>query len=83
MKLIPRETPLKLKRVMSVFRERIEKHKDELQELEELEKLVEKEKPVRFFYLRRQVFICCCFILLDLNFGAALHIKVINIQAKK
>lgn len=67
---------------MSVFRERIEKHKDELQELEELEKLVEKEKPVRFFYLRRQVFICC-FILLDLHFCAALQIKVINIQAKK
>nr|QYV43163.1 polybromo [Colaphellus bowringi] len=44
-KLVPREVPLEPKRVMSVFRERVEKHKDELQELEDLEKLVEKEKP--------------------------------------
>lgn len=32
---------------MSVFRERVEKHKDELAELQEQEKLLEKEKPVR------------------------------------
>ncbi|XP_072395863.1 protein polybromo-1 isoform X2 [Diabrotica undecimpunctata] len=44
-KLVPREAPLQPKRVMSVFRERIEKHKDELQELQELEQLLEKEKP--------------------------------------
>ncbi|CAG9839830.1 unnamed protein product [Diabrotica balteata] len=44
-KLVPREVPLQPKRVMSVFRERIEKHKDELQELQELEQLLEKEKP--------------------------------------
>jgi hypothetical protein len=31
---------------MSVFRERVEKHKEEIAELEEREKLVEKEKPV-------------------------------------
>ncbi|CAH1119196.1 unnamed protein product [Phaedon cochleariae] len=43
--LVPREVPLEPKRVMSIFRERVEKHKDELQELEDLEKLVEKEKP--------------------------------------
>lgn len=31
---------------MSVFRERVEKHKEEIAELEEGEKLVEKVKPV-------------------------------------
>lgn len=31
---------------MSVFRDRVEKHKEELTELEEHEKIVEKEKPV-------------------------------------
>ncbi|CAH2009995.1 unnamed protein product [Acanthoscelides obtectus] len=44
-KLVPRETPLEPKRVMSVFRERVEKHKDELAELEEQEQLIQKEKP--------------------------------------
>lgn len=43
--LIEREQALELKRVMSVFRERVEKHKDELAELEEQEKIIEKEKP--------------------------------------
>ncbi|XP_056638138.1 protein polybromo-1 isoform X1 [Diorhabda sublineata] len=43
-KLVPREVPIQPKRVMSVFRERIEKHKDELQELEDLERFDEKEK---------------------------------------
>ncbi|XP_033610687.1 protein polybromo-1 isoform X6 [Cryptotermes secundus] len=43
--LIPREEVLEPKRVMSVFRERVEKHKEEIAELEEREKLVEKEKP--------------------------------------
>ncbi|XP_022920699.1 protein polybromo-1 isoform X3 [Onthophagus taurus] len=44
-KLIPRDVPIEPKRVMSVFRERVEKHKDELAELQEQEKLIEKEKP--------------------------------------
>jgi hypothetical protein len=44
--LLPREEVLEPKRVMSVFRERVEKHKEEIAELEEREKLVEKEKPV-------------------------------------
>ncbi|VEN56895.1 unnamed protein product [Callosobruchus maculatus] len=44
-KLVPREVPLEPKRVMSVFRERVEKHKDELAELEEQEQLIQKEKP--------------------------------------
>lgn len=44
-KFIPRETPLELKRVVSVFKERIEKHKGELAELKLQEALVEKEKP--------------------------------------
>ncbi|XP_025829015.1 protein polybromo-1 isoform X3 [Agrilus planipennis] len=43
--LISREVPLEPKRVMSVFRERVEKHKDELAELQEQERLIEKEKP--------------------------------------
>ena len=44
--LIQRETPLEPKRILSVFRERVEKHKEDLAELDELEKLTEKEKPV-------------------------------------
>lgn len=47
--LIGREVPLEPKRVISVFRERVEKHKDELAELQEQEKLIEKEKPVRLW----------------------------------
>ncbi|KAG4079697.1 hypothetical protein HA402_009083 [Bradysia odoriphaga] len=44
-KMIPRETPWEPKRVMSVFKERVEKHKGELAELQLQEALVEKEKP--------------------------------------
>ncbi|XP_034113780.1 protein polybromo-1 [Drosophila albomicans] len=44
-RFVPRDTPLELKRVMSVFKERIEKHKGELEELKLQEALVEKEKP--------------------------------------
>lgn len=44
--LVSRDVPIEPKRVMSVFRERVEKHKDELAELQEQEKLIEKEKPV-------------------------------------
>lgn len=47
-KLHPREVPLEPKRVMSVFKERVEKHKGELAELLLQEALVEKEKPVSF-----------------------------------
>lgn len=43
-----REVPLEPKRVMSVFKERVEKHKGELAELQLQEALVEKEKPVSF-----------------------------------
>lgn len=46
-KLIDREEPLEPKRNVSVYRDRVEKHKEEIAELEEQEKLVEKEKPVR------------------------------------
>lgn len=42
-----REEQLEPKRNFSVFRDRVEKHKEEIAELEEQEKLVEKEKPVR------------------------------------
>ncbi|KAH8243896.1 hypothetical protein KR032_011238 [Drosophila birchii] len=44
-KFVPREQPLELKRVMSVFKERLEKHKGELEELKLQEAMVEKEKP--------------------------------------
>ncbi|XP_037956696.1 protein polybromo-1 [Teleopsis dalmanni] len=44
-KFVTREEPLELKRVMSVFKERIEKHKGELEELKLQEALIEKEKP--------------------------------------
>lgn len=44
-KMIPREVPWEPKRVMSVFKERVEKHKGELAELQLQEALVEKEKP--------------------------------------
>lgn len=43
--LIPRESPLELKRIMSVFKERVEKHKGELAELQLQEALIEKDKP--------------------------------------
>ncbi|XP_059047820.1 protein polybromo-1 isoform X2 [Achroia grisella] len=43
--LIPREVPLEPNRTVSVFRERVEKHKDELAELEVLENVQEKERP--------------------------------------
>ncbi|XP_032671562.1 protein polybromo-1 isoform X2 [Odontomachus brunneus] len=45
LKLIPREKTLEPKRVISVYKERLEKHKEEIAELEEGEKLMEKEKP--------------------------------------
>lgn len=45
-KLVAREKVLEPVRNMSVFRERVEKHKEEIAELEEQEKLVIKEKPV-------------------------------------
>lgn len=44
-KLIPRDEPLEPKRVVSVFRQRVEKHKEEIAELEEQEKVEEKQKP--------------------------------------
>jgi protein polybromo-1 len=50
-KLVTRDQPLEVKRVQSVFRERVEKHKEELSELSMQEALVEKEKPVSFFAL--------------------------------
>ncbi|XP_060527189.1 protein polybromo-1 isoform X2 [Cylas formicarius] len=42
-KLVARDEPLAPKRVMSVFRERLEKHKDELAELQEQERLIEQD----------------------------------------
>jgi len=49
--LAEREEPLDPKRVISVFRDRVEKHKEEIAELEEHEKIIEKEKPVSIFTL--------------------------------
>ena len=51
--LIPREEPFEPKRIMCVFKDRLEKHITEIAELEEYEKLEEKEKPV----------IKCCFVI--------------------
>lgn len=48
-KLSLREIPLEPKRIMSVFKERVEKHKGELAELQLQEALVEKEKPVWYY----------------------------------
>ncbi|XP_033210507.1 protein polybromo-1 isoform X3 [Belonocnema kinseyi] len=45
LKLVPREKLLDPKRVISVYKERLEKHKEEIAELEEGEKLIEKDKP--------------------------------------
>ena len=43
-----REVPLEPRRVMSVFKKRVEKHKEELAELEECEmKIRSREVPVR------------------------------------
>ena len=44
-KIVQRPAPLESKRVASVFKDRIEKHKDEIEELEQLEKTVEEEVP--------------------------------------
>ncbi|XP_043276955.1 protein polybromo-1 isoform X2 [Venturia canescens] len=45
LRLTPRDKILEPKRVISVYKERLEKHKEEIAELEEGEKLAEKEKP--------------------------------------
>ncbi|OAD52774.1 Protein polybromo-1 [Eufriesea mexicana] len=50
LKLIPREKLLEPKRVISVYKERLEKHKEEIAELEEGEKLTEKERPNVILY---------------------------------
>ena len=42
-KIVPREKALEPKRVPSVFKDRIEKHKEEIEELEALEKVVEDD----------------------------------------
>jgi len=44
-KIIQREKPLEPKRIPSVFKDRIEKHKEEIEELEILEKTVEDIPP--------------------------------------
>lgn len=70
-KLHPREVPLEPKRVMSVFKERVEKHKGELAELLLQEALVEKEKPVSVFAFRILSFVSFvnfCFPLGHCNF---------------
>ncbi|KAL6428037.1 hypothetical protein ACFW04_008427 [Cataglyphis niger] len=72
LKLIPREKLLEPKRVISVYKERLEKHKEEIAELEEGEKLMEKEKPVsiNLLYLshslKLSIFICPVIISITL-----------------
>lgn len=73
--LVQRDVPLEPKRVISVFRERVEKHKDELAELQEQEKLIEKEKPVggenfdykKFYCYMIFIFLECCYFFYDGN----------------
>ena len=43
--MVFRPKTLEPKRVQSVFKDRIERHKEEIVELEELEKIVEEELP--------------------------------------
>ncbi|XP_050071775.1 protein polybromo-1 [Anopheles maculipalpis] len=50
-KLVPREATLEVKRVMSVFKERVEKHKEELSELQLQEAMLEKDKPNVVIYM--------------------------------
>jgi len=45
-RIVQRSIPMEPKRVASVFKDRIEKHKDEIEELETLEKTVEEEIPI-------------------------------------
>ena len=42
-KIVPRDKTLEPKRIPSVFKDRIEKHKEEIEELEALEKIVEED----------------------------------------
>lgn len=46
-KLVERPEPLEMKRVDSIFKERIERHKEELAELEEETKVIRRPLPVR------------------------------------
>lgn len=46
-KLLERPEPLEMKRVDSIFKERIERHKEELAELEEETKVIRRQLPVR------------------------------------
>jgi len=46
-----------------VFRDRVEKHKEEIAELEEHEKIIEKEKPVSSF-----TFLICYINCYEINF---------------
>ncbi|XP_059081440.1 protein polybromo-1-like isoform X3 [Tigriopus californicus] len=43
--MIPRDEPLEPKRVMSVFKERIEKHKEEIEEIDSMVRSLEEELP--------------------------------------
>ena len=43
--IVQRDKPLEPKKIASVFKDRIEKHKEEVEEIEQLEKMVEEEVP--------------------------------------
>jgi len=49
---VVRVKPLEPKRVPSVFKDRIEKHKEEIEELEQLEKVVEEEVPANLKWVK-------------------------------
>ena len=68
-----REKPLEPKKVASVFKDRIEKHKEEVEEIEALEKervlnLVDIKFALEYSFLRTRSSLICIFFLRIENF---------------
>ena len=68
-----REKPLEPKKVASVFKDRIEKHKEEVEEIEALEKervlnLVDIKFALEYSFLRTRSSLICIFIQRIENF---------------
>jgi protein polybromo-1 len=53
--MVFRPSTLEPKRVQSVFKDRIERHKEEIEELEELEKMVEEDLPPNVVWENNEV----------------------------
>merc|ERR1712142_68312 len=54
-KIVQRDKSLEPKRVASVFKDRIEKHKEEIEELESLEKTVEEDTPENIKWVKEVI----------------------------